>query len=74
MAISPEMQAKMAEWRQKARDNTLTKEEMKEAIKLMRTERVGAAATSAASKTRKSAATAKKNIDSDDLLSQLDGL
>jgi hypothetical protein len=72
--LSPEAQARLATLRQKARDNTLTKEECAEAIAMMRQERVAASATSAASKARKSTAAAKKNVNSDDLLSELDGL
>lgn len=69
-----EMQQRMAEIRQKALNNTATKEDMQEAIMIMRQGRVAAAATSAKAKTTKSTATAKKNINSNDLLSELDGL
>lgn len=34
------MQSKVSEWRQKARDGTLTIEEMKEAIRFLRAERM----------------------------------
>lgn len=75
MAVTQEMQVKVANWRQKAREGTLTMEEMKEAIQAMRQDRVGAAASSAASKERKSTAKAKKApINSEDLLSELDGI
>lgn len=70
--LSPEMQSRLAELRQKSRENAITKEELQEALSMMRQERVGASATSATAKARKSTAAAKKNIDSDDLLSQLD--
>lgn len=72
--LSPEMQSRLAELRQKSRDNTISKEELQEALSMMRQERVGASATSATAKARKSTAAAKKNIDSDDLLNQLDNL
>jgi hypothetical protein len=59
-------------WRQKARDGTLTQEELKLAIAEMRQERVGAGAVSTASKAKKSEAAAKKQpIDSDALLGEL---
>lgn len=60
-------------WRAKARDGTITEEEMRQAIAAIRKERVGAAAVSATAKT-KAAAVAKAKatpIDSDALL---DGL
>jgi len=61
--------------RQKARDNTITMEEIRESIGLMREGRTQAAKTSATSKARTSTAKAKKApIDSNDLLSELDGL
>lgn len=74
MALSAEMNERLAVLRNKARENTLSQEDMREAIKIMREDRVGAAASSAASKARTSTARAKKNVDSEDLLSQLDGL
>lgn len=52
MIPSPELQAKIASWRAKAVDGTITKEEMQEAILLMREGRRGAAIAS-----EKSAAT-----------------
>jgi hypothetical protein len=52
MIPSPELQAKIASWRAKAVDGTITKEEMQEAILLMRQDRRGAAIAS-----EKSAAT-----------------
>jgi hypothetical protein len=52
MIPSPELQAKIASWRVKAVDGTITKEEMQEAILLMRQDRRGAAIAS-----EKSAAT-----------------
>lgn len=39
MLPSPELQTKIALWRQKARDGTLTQEEMREGIKFLRAER-----------------------------------
>lgn len=59
-------------WRAKAREGTITQEEMRLAIAAIRKERVGASAVSAASKTKVATAKAKAApIDSDALL---DGL
>lgn len=74
MALDPTSVSRMQELREKSKQNTLTMEDMKEIIVLMRQGRVAAAATSAKAKATKSTATAKKNINSDDLLSELDGL
>lgn len=74
MVQSPEMQAKIQLWRQKAREGTLTQDEMREAIAALRQDRVGAAATSEKSREKKAAGRAKANVNSDDLLSELDGL
>lgn len=62
----------IAIWRQKARDNTLTVEEMREAIAAIRKERGNATVVSATSKVKKEAAEAKKApINSDALLDDL---
>ena len=74
MAQSPEMQAKIQIWRQKAREGTLTQDEMREAIAALRQDRVSAAGVSATSREKKATAKAKKNVNSDDLLNELDGL
>jgi hypothetical protein len=59
-------------WRAKAADGTITLDEMRQAIQAIRIERVGASASSAASKEKKAVTAAKKlPIDSDALL---DGL
>lgn len=76
--ISADTQAQLAVYRQKARDNTLTQDEMKDAIRLMRSERVGAAQVSASSRAAKSIAKEKAKPkakpNGDDLLSELDDL
>lgn len=72
--MSFDLSTKVQLWRQKAREGTLTQDEMREAITFLRQSRGTAAATSAASKERKSTAKAKANVNSDDLLSQLDSL
>ena len=74
MAQSPEMQAKIQLWRQKAREGTLTQDEMREAIAALRQDRVGAATTSEKSREKRATTRAKANINSDDLLGELDNL
>lgn len=74
MAVSPEAQAKIQLWRQKSREGKLTQEEMREVIQVLRQDRLAAAATSAASRERKSVAKARVNINSDELLGELDNL
>ena len=74
MAQSPEIQAKIQLWRQKAREGTLTQDEMREAIAALRQDRTSAAGVSAVAKERKATSRAKANINSDDLLGELDSL
>lgn len=74
MAQSPEMQAKIAVWRQRALTGTLTQDEMREAIAALRQDRIGASSVSAASREKKATTRAKAAINSDDLLGQLDGI
>lgn len=70
--MTPELQLKVAEWRQKARDGVLTKEECREAIALLREGRQLASAASTSSKSRKT--TTKKSVDTASLLDELEGL
>ena len=72
--MTPEISAKVQLWRQKAREGTLTQDEMREAIEILRQGRTAAAATSAASRERKATAKAKANVNSDSLLDELDNL
>ena len=72
--MSPEMNAKIQLWRQKAREGTLTQDEMKEAIAALRQDRIGASGRNEATRERKATTRAKKNISSDALLNELDGL
>lgn len=72
MALSFEIQARLDELRQKSLAGTCTPEEYREALSIMREGRVQAAATSAASKARKSTAKAAVNVD--DLFGKLDGI
>lgn len=68
--ISPELQSKIALWRQKSLDGTITLEEMREAVIAMRGGRLAAqeAAASAGKKTSK-----KPTRAADDMLSELGG-
>lgn len=61
-------------WRQKAREGTLTQDDMKEALIALRASRQAAGAVSATSREKKAITKVKKNINSDDLLNELDGL
>lgn len=67
--ISPELQNRIAQWRAKAIDNTLTVEEMREAVIIMRESRhaasISAAKSAKASRTKAPAKTA------DELLGEL---
>lgn len=68
MAQSPELQSNIANWRAKAIAGTLTREEMAEAIKALRADRVGASIAS--EKSRRSKAKAEVP-DADDLLKEM---
>lgn len=66
--MSPELNQRIAVWRSKAAAGTLTREEMREAVKVLRQGRVAAAATSERARTTK----AKAEIPSaDDLLKEM---
>ena len=67
MAVSHAFQLKVAEWRQKAHEGTLTQDEMREAITFLRGERLAIASTATASKSK----TTKPVINVDDLFSEL---
>lgn len=68
---SPEVQSRIAVLRAKALDGSLSIDDMKEAINLMRADRTGAAVASANSKA-KAAKTAVPNVS--DLLDEIGGL
>lgn len=70
--MTPEMHYKIQEWRQKAREGTMTLEDTRDALAALRADRAVSAATSAKAKT--ASAKAKKVVNSDDLLGELDGL
>ena len=63
MTVSLEMQQKVADWRNRAREGTLSIDEMKEAITFLRAERQ--AMPPAKSRT------AKPKVNADDLLGEL---
>lgn len=67
--MTPELNYKIAQWRQKQADGTLTLDDMREAIREMRAGRASAAVASASSKTRKTPVVAPS---SDDLLRELE--
>lgn len=69
-AQSAELIAKIAIWRAKAADNTITLEEMKEAVIAMRAGRMEAAAANASS-SKKSSKPKAKVEDADDMLNEL---
>lgn len=71
---TPQESQTILNFRQKVNNGTITREELKEGLALLAKARAGAHATSAASKERKSSAAAKKNVNSDALLSELEGL
>lgn len=74
MTASPvtlEMQAKLAEWRRKSAEGTITLEEMKEAIIALR---AGRLAASAAASVAKRKAAAKVIPNADELLDEIEGL
>lgn len=67
-----ELNSKIARWREKSLDGSLTLEEMKEAIVALRGGRVSAAIASGTSRAKKAAAAVPVQ-DSDDLLDELRG-
>lgn len=68
MAFTPEVQAKIQIWRERARAGTLTQDEMREAIVVLRQDRVRASAVSATARKRKAP------VDAEALLGELDNL
>ena len=71
--MTPETQSKIAHWRALSAAGQLTKDHMREAIKVLRAERVGAAiaSTTAKANTRAKIAVVPNAAD---LLDELDGL
>lgn len=71
LSTDPSFHQKLADYRRKAADNTITLEEMREAVKLMRQGRVAAAAASTTAARKKAAAPV---VDSNSLLDELSSL
>lgn len=71
MIVSVELQTKIAAWRQRAAEGTMTLEDMKEAVAYIRAGRMSAQAASAASKRKKAIAEIPH---ASDMLSELEGL
>lgn len=69
-AQSPELQLQILQWRAKAREGTLTQDEMREAIRALRADRGATAQAVAGSKVTKSRAAAKAKPNGDDLLNE----
>lgn len=70
---SPELLNQLSEWRRKAADGTITLEEMREAVKVLRANRMSSADAAAASKVGgKKKSTVP--VDAGGLLDQLNGL
>lgn len=69
MAQSPELIAKIAAWRQKSLEGTLTQDEMREAIIALREGRVSACFASASSRAK---AVKKPILSAEELLEKLD--
>lgn len=73
MQLSPELQAKVMIWRRKAIEGTITDEEMREAVDILRQGRLTAAQSAAASSSR-TKAKAKAIVSADSILDELKGL
>lgn len=74
-AQSPELQAKIQLWRNKAREGTLTQAEMREAIAALRADRAQVPVATGGSKTPKSKPASRKTKPSgDDLFNELENL
>ncbi len=71
---SPELINKVAEWRRKAADGTLTLEEQKEAILVLRQNRTAALSAQPKAKSSGGGRAKKGPVNADALLGELDGL
>lgn len=69
--ISLELSQRVSEWRRKALDNTLTQDDMIEAVTLLRAGRMSAAVASQAARGRKAAVAAPS---AESLLDEMDDL
>lgn len=73
-AQSPELQMKIQQWRQQARDGTLSQDEMREIVAVLREDRGATTQATAGSRVSASRKTAAKKPNGDDLLTELEGL
>jgi len=71
---NPELLNRIAEWRRKATDGTISLEEMREAIKVLRENRISATAEAAKPKSSRGKKAPVTPVDAGDLLDQLKGL
>ncbi len=71
--IDPVLQSKIAGWRQRAAEGTLTKEEMIEAVKLLRAGRISSAQAAGAAAAKRKVAI-REIPKAGDLLDELEGL
>ena len=71
---SPELQLKIERWRDAARRNELSLEDMREAIAALRASRGAVPTAVGGSKVTKAARATKAKPSGDDLLSELEGL
>lgn len=73
---SPELLNKIAEWQRKSADGTITLDEMREAVKVLRANRLSSAEAAAKSKSTGGGSRAKSKVpvDAGNLLDQLNGL
>ncbi len=69
---SPELQSRIALWRQRCAEGLMTQDDYREAIALLREGRLNAAHAAASSKAK--ASPKKPPADGDSLLDELDGL
>lgn len=72
--MDEQTQSQIQLWREKCRQGTMTPADYKEAIAYIRQGREQASITSTKAKTAKAAGKAKANVNSDDLLGELEGL
>lgn len=68
--LSPETQLKVAEWRRKAREGTLSVEESREALRMLREDRLSAGATVAKTAKSKSLKAQAAAVDTSALLAK----
>ena len=73
-AQSPELQMKIQQWRQQARDGTLSQDEMREIVAVLRKDRGATTQATAGSRVSAGRKAAAKKPNGDDLLTELEGL